>query len=451
MSTEQPSAENPPAACSARDLAEAVWRAGVASVDSRRLVREAIAIDGSTLTVAGRPHAVAEFDRVLVLGAGKAGGGMVQGVEDVLAGSVSLSGHVNVPADCVVATGPVRLHAGRPAGVNEPRPEGVAGTRRMLELARAADARTLVIVLISGGGSALLVDPTVSLKAKQAVTRMLAKAGAPIQELNAVRTRLSRVKGGGLARALAGAGAVETLVISDVIGDPLDVIASGPTVLPAAEPDTRRQPVDILRRYVPDERQWPEDTGEALEAAPPAGPAADVRHTLIGTNATAVAAAAAEAERRGYAVVSLGPGHGGEAAGVGRTWAARIAEAAPDGPPTVMLDGGEPTVEVGAAGGKGGRNQELVLAAVDRLWHNHRTDWALLSGGTDGEDGPTDAAGAVADADLIRRALASGLEPDPFLTRHDSYTFFDACDGLLKTGPTHTNVMDLRVAVVGWP
>ena len=422
---------------SPRRIAESVWRAGVAAVDSCRLVRQNLAFEGGAVSVAGRPHA--GFDRVLVLGAGKAGAGMARGVEDAIGGRVPLSGWVNVPVGWVAGLEHITQFAGRPAGVNEPRPEGVAGTRRILELGREADARTLVLVLVSGGGSALLVDPVVSLEAKQAVTRLMASRGAPIEDLNAVRTRLSNVKGGGLARALAGAGAVEVLVISDVIGDPLAVIASGPTVV-----SSRADAADVLARYEADHSRWPDGVEAALSAPPPGGPVADVRHTLIGTNATAVEAAAEGARLLGIETVVLGHGRAGVAAEVGREWAERLRKPARD--PLIFIDGGEPTVDLAGAAGKGGRNQELVLAAVERLW-DAGPGWALLSGGTDGEDGPTDAAGAVADAEVVAAAQAAGLDPTAALAGHASYDFFAACGGLVKTGPTHTNVMDLRVGV----
>ena len=437
-----------------REHAIRIWKAGVAAVASDRLVRDAVRVDGAALHVLDERFDPAEWDRLVVVGAGKAGAGMAAGFAGAVAGTPwadRLTGWVNVPADCVRDVPGFTLHAGRPAGVNEPRPEGVGGTRRILELVRGCGPRDLCVVLLSGGGSALLVAPAegVTLADKLAVTKLLASRGVAIGELNAVRKRLSAVKGGGLGRA-SNAGRTLCLAISDVIGDPPDVIASGPTV---ADPTTPADALAVLRRFVPNESDLPPSVWHAVSrdrgerSVPPT-----VRTEVIGSNAVAGVAALRTASRAGFVVMSDGAAIAGIAAEEGRRMLA-LARAHADTVadlPLCIASGGEPTVTLCETPGKGGRNQELVLAAVDAVWDEPGGfgGAVMLSGGTDGEDGPTDAAGAVADDALLLRAKELGLHPRPFLDRNDAYPFFEAAGGLLKTGPTHTNVMDLRVVLV---
>jgi hydroxypyruvate reductase len=371
-----------------------------------------------------------------------------------------VSGWVNVPADCVRPLRKIHLHAARPAGVNEPTAEGVAGALRILEIVASLGPRDLCLVLLSGGGSALLPAPIpeLTLADKQAVTRFLMSRGATIQELNGVRKRLSRIKGGGLARALS-AGQMRVLIISDVVGDPLDVIASGPTV---PDPTTDAEALAILQKYGAAPPRVPQAVLEYLTRAaarpqPPAPFPEGVRNTIIGNNAVAVAAAAAKARELGYTVRSLGSDNQGEANQAGRELAqlCRSLRAGHERNvgPVCVLSGGEPVVQLAQTDRprKGGRNQQLVLAALADLWGGGLDGIALLSGGTDGEDGPTDAAGAFLDAEVLRAAAERGLRPEPFLEINNAYPFFEQCGGLLKTGPTHTNVMDLRVALVEAP
>ncbi|MEX1095009.1 MAG: DUF4147 domain-containing protein [Planctomycetales bacterium] len=458
---------------SLRDDAVAIWRAGVAAVASERLVANAVRVAGGALSICGHEIELARLGRIAVVGAGKAGAGMAAGFEravgeDVLRAKVG--GWVNVPADCVRKLERIHLHAARPAGVNEPTPEGVAGAERILDFVEGLGPRDLCVVLLSGGGSALLPAPVpeITLADKQQVTRLLMHAGATIDELNCVRKQLSRIKGGGLARAIA-AGTTITLVISDVIGDPLETIASGPTV---PDSTTAREALDILRKLAPNSKGCP-DSPEGRESAavphavmrylerrvaadhPPPQPSTKVHHHIIGNNATALDVAAEEARRRGYAVHSLGSHNAGEARVVGEQLAdlcQSIRDArGPLAPPACVLSGGEPVVRLAAADRprKGGRNQEVAVAALQRLAGDGLRGIAILSGGTDGEDGPTDAAGGVIDAATLRLARERNLDPSAFLAINDTYPFLDATDSLLRTGPTHTNVMDLRVAVVG--
>ena len=446
-------------------LAHTIWQAGVAAVSAERLVREAVACDGKSLKILDEEWLLSPKTRVIVVGAGKAGAGMAAGLEQALGPDIvasRVSGWVNVPADCVRSLPRIVLHPGRPAGVNEPTAEGVFGTGKILDLAQGAGPDDICVVLISGGGSALLPAPRppVTLADKQAVTRFLMRSGATIQELNTVRKCLSLVKGGGLARAAKRAGRVVTLIISDVTGDPLDLIASGPTV---PGHNSAALALEILARFGGLEPEVPAAVFQVLRTLqaeeaitpPQAEPFANVTNRLLANNATAVHAAAAEASARGFEVRILGDDQTGTADEVGR----ELAEAclslremrSAGSPPLCLISGGEPTVRLlpTTHPRKGGRNQQLVRSALCRLWHEDLKRIVILSGGTDGEDGPTDAAGAYLDATIRDRARGQGLDPQAYYSIQNAYMFFEGCGGLLKTGPTHTNVMDLRVALVG--
>lgn len=434
-----------------------IWQAGVRAVDSARLVQENVRVEGATLWVGDEPLELREIERIAVVGAGKAGAGMAAGLLEALGPQLvaekRVTGWLNVPADCVRPLPPLRLHAARPAGVNEPTAAGVAGAETMLELVGSLGPRDVCFCLISGGGSALLPAPAagVTLADKLAVTRFLSAAGANINELNTVRKRLSRIKGGGLARACR-AGRLVTLVISDVLGDPLDVIASGPTV---PDRSTAEEALAVLEKFDARRRGVPAAVFEALRRKPAqAGGQAscEVRNLVIGNNAVAVDAAGMEAERLGYShAMHAARELEGAAEDVGRRLAEMALRMASSPGPNCLITGGEPTVTLAPEGvrGLGGRNQQLVLAALEVLQnHDAAARIALLSGGTDGEDGPTDAAGAVLDAEILAAARSRGLDAADFLRRNDAYHFFEPLGALIKTGPTHTNVCDLRVVVV---
>jgi hydroxypyruvate reductase/glycerate 2-kinase len=402
-------------------------------------------------------EAVSQARRILVVGAGKAGAAMSAALEAVLAGCLDrVEGVVNVPADSVRPLRAIRLHAARPSASNQPTAEGVAGALQVLHLAASAGPEDVCFCLLSGGGSALLPAPVegVSLADKQEVTRLLHACGATINEMNAVRKHLSRIKGGGLAQAFTGR-TLCSLIISDVIGDPLDVIASGPT---AADPTTFADALAVLEKYglrqrVPAgvrrylERGAAGAVPETLKALP-----AHVRNHVLGNNAKALAAAVARAVQLGYRVLNLGSYVEGETRQVATALAGVVRSIRADGqpllPPVCLLSGGETTVTLADSHGLGGRNQEFVLAAAIKLGRAGLAQVAVLSGGTDGEDGPTDAAGAVVDEATLLRAEQLGLDPAAFLARNDAYHFFDATGDLLKTGLTQTNVMDVRVLLI---
>ncbi len=436
----------------------AIWQAGVSAVDAERLVCSMVRHEGESLTIAGEAMPLRQINRLMVVGAGKAGAGMAAGFERAVGSRLlreKVAGWINVPADCVRSLEKIHLHASRPAGVNEPTAEGVAGAERILELVSQLTPDDVCVVLLSGGGSALLPAPAegITLADKQQVTRTLMRAGARIDELNCVRKHLSRIKGGRLAQACR-AGRLMALIISDVIGDPLNVIASGPTV---EDPTTAADALRILQMYADRGSTFPASVLAHLErmaasqaGAPQARPDV-VRNVVIGNIGVALAAAVDEAQRRGYQVRSFGGANAGVAREVGAELAEECLKARTDGQGAIcLLSGGEPVVELAPTDRprSGGRNQELVLAAANRLWSEETDGIVILSGGTDGEDGPTDAAGAWIDSLVLENARRCGIEPTEFLKINNSYAFFAQAGGHLKTGPTHTNVMDLRVCLV---
>lgn len=444
-----------------RDHAVAIWKAGVAAVDSMKLVERAVRRENDILYVADEAVPIRQLNRIVVVGAGKAGAGMSAGVEAALGDDLvdaKVVGWVNVPADCVRSLRRIHLHAARPAGVNEPTQDGVFGCSKILELVKSLGPDDLCLVLISGGGSALLPAPAagISLEDKLAVTRFLSHSGATIRELNTVRKRLSRIKGGGLLTSPT-AGKFVSLIISDVPGDPLDIIASGPTV---QDSGSFRDAVEVLNRFAAsssDRHRIPASVWKYLQDHSSSEQQATAnrvacRNVIIGNNQTAVEAAANAAGALGYTVRMLGSDRQGIAADVGRELAElslresrlRLEQ------PVCFVQGGEPVVKLAVTSKprRGGRNQEVVLSACCWLMNENLSRIAILSGGTDGEDGPTDAAGAYFDQAIQAEVVRLKIQPEQFLAINDSYTFFEAVGGLLKTGPTHTNVMDLQISLV---
>ncbi|HEV3144580.1 MAG TPA: DUF4147 domain-containing protein [Gemmataceae bacterium] len=431
-----------------RQHATEIWQAALVAAKPEPLVVRALNEFQSD---------IAKAKRILVVGAGKAGPAMARGLEEALASCLGrVEGVVNVPADAVKPLRKIELHAGRPAGSNFPAAEGVAGAERMLALLSGTDADNVAICLLSGGGSALLPAPPedVSLADKEATTKVLHACGARINEMNAVRKHLSRIKGGRLAQAFRGRKLI-TLIISDVVGDPLDVIASGPT---AADPTTFADAIDVLGRYklwpkVPEsvrrhlERGQAGEIPETLKQVP-----ANVVNRIIGGNADALAAAQAKAQALGYQVLNLGSFIEGDTQQVAIACAGIVrgiqaGEVSVFQPACVLL-GGETTVALSENSGKGGRNQEFVLAMLCKLGEAQMQNVAILSGGTDGEDGPTNAAGAIGSAQSWANARKQHLRPQDHLARHDAYPVFAATGDLFHTGPTETNVMDVRVLLV---
>lgn len=430
-----------------RAHARAIWQAAVAAVQPGPLIEQALADPQLDAALKSARH-------IIVVGAGKAGAAMSAAVENCLTDRLDcLSGLVNVPAESVKTLHAIGLYAARPAGTNQPTAQGVDGAAQILDRVARAQSDDVVLCLLSGGGSALLPAPAagISLTDKQHLTRLLHASGATINEMNAVRKHLSRIKGGQLVRDFHGK-LFYSLIISDVIGDPLDVIASGPS---AADPTTFGDAWNVLRKYdletqVPDSvrTHLTEGMRNHLPETPKELPA-NVVNRIIGNNARALAAAQAKAAELGYRVLNLGAYIEGETRHVATALAGVVRSIRADGqplaPPVCILSGGETTVTLVKDHGRGGRNQEFVLAALDKLGAEGLRNVVLLSGGTDGEDGPTDAAGAVADESTLASAARRGLTPAPFLARNDAYAFFQATGDLLITGLTQTNVMDVRV------
>jgi hydroxypyruvate reductase/glycerate 2-kinase len=431
----------------------AIWQAAVDAARPEDLFRHAFAEPSIPWieAVRGAPH-------ILVVGAGKAGASMSAALEANLVDCLDrMEGVVNVPAESVRRLRSIQLHAARPAGTNEPTAEGVAGSERILDLVAHAGPQDVAIGLLSGGASALLPAPVegVTLADKQHVTRLLHACGATINEMNAVRKHLSRIKGGRLAQQFTGK-ALVSLIISDVIGDPLDVIASGPT---APDPTTFADALGVLAKYrlTGEVRQPVLDhlkrgaSGQVPETPKTLPP--NIHNVILGNNARSLAAAQAKAEGLGYHVLNLGSSIEGETQSVAVKLAGIVRsirlDCRPVPSPACLLSGGETTVTLTPDHGLGGRNQEFVLAAAAKLGAEGLRQVVLLSGGTDGEDGPTDAAGAIADEATWQMAASLGLHPPSFRDRHDAYHFFEATGDLLKTGLTETNVMDVRVILIG--
>jgi hydroxypyruvate reductase len=368
--------------------------------------------------------------RIFLLGAGKASAPMAQAVEKVCGRRIA--------AGCVVVkdghTAPLRYAELRESGHPVPDERGVAAAQRIAELAREATAEDLVICCISGGASALmpLPAPGVTLAEKQAVTRQLLASGANIHEMNAVRKHLSAIKGGQLAQ-LAAPAPVLTLILSDVIGDDLSTIGSGPT---APDPSTLADVAAIFHRYGITHPLPDRETPKKLS---------NVTNRIVGSNAQSIRAAAAKAKELGYKPLILSTTIEGETRDVARMHVAIARECLRSGhpakPPVCILSGGETTVTLRGSG-KGGRNQEFALAAALDLIDEPRI--LVLSAGTDGTDGPTDAAGAFATAATAKDARAARTALDA----NDSYSYLQGTGDLLLTGPTRTNVMDVRILLV---
>jgi glycerate 2-kinase len=340
----------------------------------------------------------------------------------------------------------------RPCGHPVPDERGVAAAERITGLCAQAGARDLVVFLLSGGASALLPEPVapITLAEKQETTKLLLASGATIHEINALRKHISAIKGGQLAKVAAPA-RVMTLVLSDVVGDQLDMIGSGPT---APDASTFADALAVLDRYhlrkrVPASvRKRLESGGKEDETPKPGDPVfARVENLIVGSNQKSLEAAAAKAKALGYRALILASTIEGETRDVARMHAAIAREIRMSGqpvrPPACVISGGETTVTIRGAG-KGGRNQEFALAAAIDI--AGLKDTLIFSAGTDGTDGPTDAAGAMADGGTCAR---SGIDAAQALAKNDSYPFFEELGDLVITGSTGTNVMDLHLVLVG--
>ena len=436
-----------------------ILKAALREVEAGRLVARAVRRRGDELTIGSKSLDLADFEKIQVVAFGKAAPFMAASLAKVLGGRLSGGLVVALPAARFVSRGIRFLRAAHPL----PDRSSVRCGREIVKLASAAGPRDLLFVLISGGGSAQVCLPAepVSLEEKSAVTGALLRAGAGITELNAVRKHLSAIKGGRLAEAAYPARVVN-LVISDVIGNDLETIASGPTYWDST---TYADAVDILKTY----RLWKSAPVSvksvlrdgALGLRPETLRRGDrafrrVSTVIAGDNRMALGAAARRAKELGWQPVILTSGDSGEARLAARRYVGVLAEAIRSGvgkkPGRCLLAGGELTVHVRGRG-RGGRNTEFALAALVEMARLKEGDsrFLIASLGTDGRDGTGEAAGAWITGLTAGRAARLGLDPESYLSENDSYTFFRKAGGLIVTGPTRTNVMDIRLLLAGRP
>jgi glycerate 2-kinase len=430
-----------------RQDAAAIFNAAVKAVDPAEAVERHVRVTPSAIEAGGRSYSRAEIRNIYVIGAGKASVPMARAVEGLL--GEQLNGGV-------VVTKYGQAQSLRKVSVVEaahpiPDDSGLNGAREVATIAAQADANDLIFFLLSGGGSALMPYPIsgLTLTEKQAMTQLLLRSGATIRETNALRRHLSQLKGGKLAR-LAYPARTVTLIISDVVGDSLEDIASGPT---APDPSRYADCWQIIHKYHLDE-SLPGTVrsildrglrGEIAETAKADDMVfGNVQNCIIASNRLATAAAKAHAEAMGYRCEILSNEIEGESREVARQQMAKFKNTlrSPRPQPICFIAGGETTVTV-RGDGMGGRNQEFALAAAIELAGVEGT--VVLSAGTDGIDGPTDAAGAIVDGATVARGRSQRCDAAEFLARNDAYHFLQATDDLLISGPTHTNVMDIQL------
>ena len=426
-----------------------ILAAGIQAVEPGEALRRSLRREGNRLLAAGGVYDLDGFRRVRLLAIGKASVAMAGAAAEILGprldGGLVIAKHAEIKDQDVKRTGP-RLETivgGHPV----PDARSLAAGRRAAELVSGLGPDDLLVCLLSGGGSALVCDPLpgVTLADLQALTAALLACGARVDEINTLRRHLDRLKGGGLAR-LSGGATVLSLILSDVVGNPLEAIASGPT---APDPTSRAEARSILARYAL-AGKLPAGLRAALEQAPetpkPGEPLFErVRNVLAGSSLLAAQAALRQAREEGFHPYLLRTDQQGEARQVAFELATLLRQAHRSGQPApvpaCIVAGGETTVTLGPDPGLGGRNTELALAAVTELANFPGV--LLVTLATDGDDGPTGAAGAVVAGESYRRALGLGLDPVEALRRNDSYPFFEALGDLLKPGPTGTNVGDL--------
>ena len=441
-----------------------IFQAGVRRVDPERMITDCLRLAGSTLTVETETARVEldlrRFERIVVAGAGKAGAKLALGLEAVLGERIT-EGLVSVKHGHTERLKKIGLiEAGHPV----PDAMSVEAARRIAALVSGLDAKSLVITIVSGGGSALLTlpyqdsDHQLTLEDIRETTRLLLECGAPIQEINCIRKHTSGISGGRFA-ALLGQAACLTLILSDVVGDRLESIASGltaPDPMSFADALAILEKFDILGRVPEPVRRLVQAgaAGHVKDTPKPGDPSFErLQNVLIGSNAHALEAARLRAVELGYRPVSLTSQMVGESREVAKALAAVAKDVVRAdllvAKPACILVGGETTVTIHGKG-KGGRNQEMALAFLQEMEENPEAfgGVSFLSAGTDGNDGPTDAAGAFASLEVLERARQAGLSIRSHLDNNDSYSFFDSLGALFKTGPTNTNVCDLQILIV---
>ncbi|OYT30812.1 MAG: hypothetical protein B6U94_05240 [Thermofilum sp. ex4484_79] len=425
---------------------------GISAADPETAIKKNVKVEGSSIIVQDKRFPLKES--IYVIGAGKASGKMAKAIEELLGDRIE-EGVVVVPEETVSAFQSSRIEF---IGSTHPIPseKSVVAGERIINLVKNLPKDSLIIALFSGGGSALVEKPVedISIQDIALTSRLLMKSGADIYELNAVRKHLSEIKGGWLAKH-AHPIPIISLLISDVVGDRIDTIASGPT---APDNTTFKDAIDAIEKYnltdkIP--KMVLEYISKGVKGLKPETPKPNdpifrsVSNNIIASNIISLEAMRRKAEEIGYNTMILTSMITGEAREVGKVLAGIGIEISKSGnpitPPAVILAGGETTVTV-RGGGKGGRNQELALSAA--LILKGYNGIVLLSIGSDGRDGPTDAAGAVVDGYTIEKALERGIDPKTYLYNNDSYTFFEKVGGLIKTGYTSTNVNDFIIIIV---
>lgn len=435
-----------------RAHAEKIFRSALEAVDPGVCIHRICRRTNNILKIENRSYNLNSFKKIIVLGAGKACAPMAQAMEKILGPWLS-EGIVIVKYGHESKTERIKIiQAGHPV----PDENSKKAARALTEMADSADSTTLVIVLISGGASALAALPVhgITLEDKQKTTQILLECGADIHEINTIRKHVSQIKGGLLAKKIY-PGAVICLAMSDVTGDDPGIIGSGPCT---PDQGTFAQCLEIIKKYkitslIPPgihEHLKLGAGGFVAETPKPGNPVfTGTAYFITCKNINALEAARSEAVRNGYNTLILSSmikGQTAQAAGFHMDIAKEIlATGNPVALPACILSGGETTVRVRGKG-KGGRNQEFALACVRHL--NSPGHILVLAAGTDGTDGPTDAAGAIAYTDTPAKAKALGLDPEKFLNDNDSYHFFNLLSDLVITGPTRTNVMDIRIILV---
>lgn len=443
---------------------KAIYQAAIKRVDPFTMVQSRVTLDSNTLKIRldnrDMRLSLDKFENIYVLGAGKATAPMARAMEEILGPKLSggliavKKGHTDILEKIEI------IEAGHPV----PDKNSVSAAQQILDIAAKGGETTLFITLISGGGSALLACPrecggtTITLADKQKTTELLLACGAGINEINSVRKQLSGIKGGKLARHMY-PGTSVNLILSDVVGDDLGAIASGPT---APDVTTFTQALGIVKKYELSSR-LPARVVKMLESG--ALQKTDknevsgdkifskVHNILLGNNLSALNAARQKAESLGYNTLVLSSRITGEAREIARVFSGMARDIAlgslPPQRPACVLAGGETTVTI-QGNGKGGRNQEMSLSFLQELETNPAgiENIFFLSGATDGNDGPTDAAGAFASRAVLDAGKKAGINISEYLTRNDSYTYFDAAGHLFKPGPTNTNVCDLQILIV---
>ncbi len=434
-----------------QQIAREIFLAAVEKVKPDRLIRDNVKLHGHSLLIAGKEILLHSEGRIVVTGAGKATALMALELENIL-GNRIFGGHIVVKYGHSV---PLKYIDCTEGGHPVPDEAGIAGTRNVMQTVSNLSGKDIHICLISGGGSALLADTPegVTLEELIQLTGLLLKSGADICEINTVRKHLSAVKGGKLAQIAAPAVTI-SLILSDVVNDPLDVIASGPT---APDSSTFQDAWEILEKYriadkIPPSIQQILEKGKNGQI--PETPKQDdpvfrhVHNFIIGNNRIALKEAASVAVFNGFNTRIVTSSMDGDCSDAAQFISEQIQQIGTD-EKSCLLFGGETTVVV-SGNGRGGRNQHLALLLAKTLYENpSKQNITILCAGTDGTDGPTDATGAVVDQSTWSNGLARFANMEGFLVNNDSYSFFENTEGHIITGPTMTNVMDIVVVLTG--